>query len=202
MTTLSQEIASTRYDLVDEVSTQYPDALLVDYYNRAIRGLVSFLATIGSDRVFSDFSFTAPAGSSQVLLPGDFSSPVSVSVNNTTLSPKPLNNIVFLQKESGPGTPSFYAVLNDNIVFDRALGSGAEIYIQYAIKAPTIGLDDNMPFGDAHNDSLRGAVVMMAKTRNNKDMIGNLALHDFFREAEVTTIVRRTRRGRPIKLGF
>lgn len=192
MATITTELVQLRYDLMDEASTQYTDLLLISFYNRAIRALNSFLESIGSDRVFSDTALTLASGSNYVAIPSDFSSPIAVEIYNSALTHREVKQIKKWQQENSAGTPGYYGVHNSTLIFDRAASADISIYLQYNTAAVEISAGDNMPYNDAHNDSLRGAVAMIAKNRNQLDISGDYALHEFFRAAEMGNIIRRS----------
>jgi len=202
MATVAQEITALRYDLMDEDSTQYSDALLLSYYNRAYRALSAVLGSIRSDRVFADDTLTLSSGSSTITLPDDFSTPILVQINNDTLVKKDPETIRRLLQQNNSGTPSNYGIMGSNFIFDREAGADTSVYVQYNTGVTTdLTTGSAMPYSDAHNDSLRGAVAMMAKNRNERAIAGDYALHQFFRSAEIGIVLGRSKK-KSFNLGF
>lgn len=192
MATITTEIAAIRYDLRDESETQYTDAMLVDFYNRCFRALNSALASVKSDRVFSDATLTILSGNNYVALPSDFSSPISVEIDDETLTKKDLRVVKRWQQETSTGTPAYYAIHKANLVFERAVGSDTSCYLQYHEKATELALGDSMPYADEFNDALKTAVIMVAKNRVERDISGDYALQTFFTNAAMGNVVRRS----------
>jgi hypothetical protein len=192
MATITTEIAAIRYDLRDENETQYSDAMLVDFYNRCVRALNSALASVRSDRVFSDTTLTITSGNNYVALPSDFASPISVEIDDNPLTKKDLRIVKRWQQETASGTPAYYAIHKANLVFERGVGSDTGCYLQYHEKATTLALGDSMPYSDEFNDSLKTAVIMVAKNRIERDITGDYALQSFFTNAAMGNVVRRS----------
>jgi len=201
MSTITQEIVKARYDLRDEDSTQYTDAMLVDYYNRSIDALAVFLAKIKSDLVFADTTSTITSGDNYVALPNLFASPIAVEIDDTPLFKKETRQIKKWQQDSSSGTPEFYGIHKLNLVFERAVSEDTSVYIQYNEKATELALGDSMPYNNDLNNVIRSAVVMLGKNRNERDITGNYGLHSFYEQAGLTNIIRRSWESR-INLGY
>ena len=190
--TINTEITSTRYDLRDELSTQYSDTLLLNYFNRALRVLNSYLADFNSDWVLSLDSTTLLDGDNSIVLPGDFLTPRKVtSGTSNVLEKKNALEMLETQTEGYTGPPEYYAIHKTNMIFDKEVSADIVINTYYNLKADTLVIDAAMPFEEQFNDSLRGVVVMMAKSRNSRDVVQDYAIYQFFQTAEAGKNLRR-----------
>lgn len=192
MAKIEAEIISARYDLKDEDETQYDDSLMLDYYNRARRLLGGFLARKQSDWVVSFASDTLSSGTNSISVPQYFSTPIEIWIDTTTkLTKKTPLEILKLQQEAETGDPSYFAISKTNIIFEKKPTADKTINIYYNSGTAALVAGSDMPYNDEFNDSLRGVVVMMAKSRNNKDIIQDHAIFQFFEEIEAHKILRR-----------
>lgn len=192
MATIDDEITTARYDLMDEDKTQYTDPIMFSYYNRAVRALSSFLASVHSDQVFEDITLTLSEDDNEVTLPTTFGTPIKVEINDDPLPRREPSIIKSWQQETSPGVPSYYGIHKLNLILDRDASADTSIYIQFNELAVTLVTGNDMPYADSFNDSLRSAVVMIAKNRNDRDITGDYALQQFFRDAELNSVVRRS----------
>lgn len=191
MSTIDTEITSIRYDLRDEDITQYPYALLLDYYNRVLPALASTLASHRSDWVFADTTLTVSSGASTVALPSLFASPIAVEIDDDPLVFKNTRYIKKLQQETSSGTPEYYGIHKTNMIFERVVSSDTSVYVQYNEKETTLVAGASMPYNDEFNQVLKAAVVMMAKNRNEKDITGDYALQTVFNDSAMQRVARR-----------
>ncbi len=201
MSTIDQEIVKARYELQDEDKTQYIDAMLVSFFNDSMTALASFLASINSDWVLGDSTEIISSGNNYLVLPSGFNTPLVVEINNVDLTRKTTSSIKKYQQELTAGTPEHYSLHKLNMIFERAVGSDTSVYIQYNEKPAVLALGDDMLYNDEFNTVIRGAAIMIAKNRNEYDLIGSGALHSFFSDAMLSNSIGRNRETRK-NLGY
>jgi hypothetical protein len=201
MATIDTEIVQARYDLRDEDATQYPQTMMEAYFNRAVRALSDFLGSIRSDWVLESDTKIIVAAANFFVLPDDFSSPIVVKINNNPLSQRKPADILEQQEINSNGTPDYYGIHQLNMIFNRAVTANTDVYFQYNSKPTTLALGLSMPYNDEFNDVVRGAVVMLAKNRNERDITGDYALHTFYRDTVMGKTMRRIRKEN-VNLGF
>lgn len=193
MATIDSQILSARYDLRDEDETQYPDALLLDFFNRSLRVLDSFLGKTKSDWVLTLSPETLLTDDNSLALPSNFKTTREVRIDtNSKLEKKDAVWILAQQQCSSSGTPYYYAEHKLNMIFERVAAADLTVNIYYNAKSAELELEAPMPYNDEFNDSLRGATVMQAKARNNRDIMSDHALYQFFQEAESGTKLKRS----------
>ena len=105
---LSDLITSARYDLRDTDSTQYTDAELVEYANRARVQLDSALGSINSDWVSTTGTLILESGNDYATLPTDFSTDRYIWYSTTKLEKRSVDWIINEQRSSLTGIPSYY----------------------------------------------------------------------------------------------
>lgn len=191
MAKVKDEIIRARRDVRDESKTQYDDGAMLDYYNRAIPALAGYLGSIKSDWVLSSATKVLAAGENSFSLPTDFNSPRLVEIAKSGLDQKKPDLILKWQQETAVGTPNYFAIHKLNMIFERAVGAETSVYLQYNDKPATMTENMDMPYNDEFNDVIRGAVAMIAKIRNAKGVVGDMALHEFFRSAALSKTFRR-----------
>ena len=192
MATIESQITAVRYDLRDEDITQYPDDLLLNYYNRVLPPLASHLASIRSDWVFEDTTLTITSGDNYVALPDLFASPIAVEIDDSPLILHNVRDIKKFQQKSSSGTPERYGVHKLNMIFERAVSADTSVYVQYNEKETALAAGASMPYNDEFNEVLLAAVVMIAKNRNEKDITGDYALQTVFNDSAHQRVVRRS----------
>jgi len=166
VTTIDQELVKTRYELSDSDKTQYSDPMLVSFTNDSISALASFLASVNSDWVFEDSTETITSGDNYFTLPEFFNTPITVEINNTVVTRKTTRDIKRWQQELSAGTPDHYSIHKLTMIFERAVGSDTDVYIQYNEHPAVLELGDSMPYNDEFNIPIRGAAIIIAKNRN------------------------------------
>jgi hypothetical protein len=201
MATIDSEIVKARYDIRDEDATQYSQDMMVDYFNRSIRALSDFLGSVRSDWVLEALTDTISASDNYVALPADFASPILVKIDDNPLSQQKPVFILEQQETASAGTPEYYGIHQLNMIFERAVVSDTSVYIQYNTKPSAVAIGGSMPYNDEFNDVIRGAVVMLAKNRNERDISGDYALHSFYRDTVMAKTMLRIRKA-SVNLGF
>lgn len=195
MATIDSEITSARYDLKDEYATQYSDAMLLDFYNRALKNLDAFLGAIKSDWVLESTTVTLSSGDTSVPVPADFMTERKLRYNNNDLHKRNAQQCLEWQQEYSAGTPNYYAPHQGTFIFDREAGADYTIHVYYNKASSTLATGGSMPFSDEFNDVLKQAAVMIAKTRNQYDITRNYGLYNFFSQALGQKVVSRNRSG-------
>jgi hypothetical protein len=202
MATIDAEITQTRFDIRDEDSTQYSATMVLAFYNRVIEALATFLGSVQSDWVFNSTSLTLPISNSSVALPTDFSTDILVQIDDTDLVKKSVAWINEELQENATGIPSYYGIHKTNMIFERTASSEQTVFLQYNQKSTTLVSGNSMPYNDEFNNELRGGVIIIAKNRNERKIVGDFALHEFFRQTIVSKTVRRVRQQAIKDAGF
>jgi uncharacterized protein YfiM (DUF2279 family) len=203
MTLLSAEITELRYDIRDENATQYSDAMLTAYYKRVVRAMDDWLAKVKSDWVLSTDTLTLLSAGTSVALPSDFNSARSVQIGSDyeDLDGATPEWIYQQQLETSSGQPEYYAIHKLNMIFERAAGAEYSIYLKYNQRQAILTTASDMPYSDRFNDTLRAAVEMIARNRNERAITGTYALYDLFSKASTGTAVNR-RTIKKTRLGY
>lgn len=193
MALASAIITSARYDLRDTDSTQYTDAELLDYLNRSLTQLYAVLGSLHSDWVHaSDSSKTLSASSNSVTVPSDFATIRSLWIDDDELSKQDVDYIYYERKFiTTAGQPDYYAIEGASIIFERTADQNYPLIIYYNKKATDLVSSGSMPFSDEFNQPIRQAIVLMAKNRNEYNVVGDSALYDFFMSACTAKAVMR-----------
>ena len=193
MTALSSLITSARYDLRDTGSTEYTDAELVDYFNRAQVELYSVLQSLHSDWVHAtDTSITLEEDGNSVDVPSDFATVRSIWIDDDQIVKKGVDYIYYKRKHiSDEGQPDYFAIEAAEFIFERTADQDYDLTVYYNKNSTDLALTDTLPFSDEFNQPLRQAVILQAKSRNEYDLMGDAAMHDFFMAAALAKVVSR-----------
>ena len=191
MATVASIIESARWDLRDEEDTQYTDAMLLDFGNRGLRPLSVVLAMVNSDWVNESADLTLALGDSEVSLPSNFVSDITVRTSTSYLDKKSVSAIRRLLVDSTPGQPDKYAIRNTIIMFEKVASVEYTIVLEYNKHEDALVSDGDMPYNDEFNDILRQFIVLVAKSRNEYELLGDAAMQDFFYAALFSKSVAR-----------
>jgi hypothetical protein len=204
MATAAEVITSARFDLRDSSSTQYTDAELLDYLNRALVQLYASLGSVHSDWVYTeDTSKTLATGDNSVTTPTDIGAVLSLWIGSDEILKKDTPYIYYKRRYiTATGQPYYFAHKDSTFIFERAADADYSLAIYYNKKRTVLGSGDTMPFDDDFNQPVRQAIVLIAKNRNEYDVAGDGALFDFFLDAAFTYVISRNRTPKRYKLGF
>lgn len=203
MTTVAQTIISARYDLKDENSTQYGDDLLLDFFNRGLRQLEKFLASVHSDWLFASEDLTLSEDDSSVSLPSDFLLPKEMWIGTSKVHKTDWNSIKYTQRmNSNAGQPTRYALQGTTAIFDYAADDDYTVECLYYKKVSDLASTEAMPFNGVFDDPLRQATILIAKNKDEYDVSGDAALHDFFMGECVANAHIRTYTPKRARLNF
>lgn len=204
MTALSSLITSARYDLRDTGSTEYTDAELIDYYNRAQIELYSVLQSLKSDWVHeSDTSITLEEDGNSVDVPSDFATVRSIWIDDDRILQKDVDYIYYKRELiSDEGQPDYFAIKAAEFIFERTADQDYSLTVYYNKKSTTLVTADTLPFSDEFNQPLRQAIVLQAKSRNEYDIMGDAAMHDYFMAAALAKVVSRNFTPKPYRINF
>lgn len=204
MALASEIITSARYDLRDADSTEYADAELLDYLNRAQVQLYSVLLGLHSDWVHTtDSNTTLAKDDNSVAVPDDFASVRSVWIGDDQLQKTDVDYVYYRRKFiSGTAQPVNFAPEAATLIFDYTADDDYDLTIYYNKNSTDLALTDNMPFNEEFNQPLRQAIVLQAKSRNEYDILGDAALFDFFTDASLAKVISRNFKPKGYRINF
>lgn len=204
MALASTIITSARYDLRDTGSTEYSNAELLDYLNRAQVQLYSVLHSLHSDWVHaSDTSTTLLEDGNSVSVPTDFSTVRSVWIDTDMLSKKDVDFIYYKRKHiTGAAKPVFYATEAQTFIFEHTADQDYDLTIYYNKDSTALESSGTMPFNSKFDQPLRQMIVLQAKSRNEYDIMGDAAIYDFLMDAALGNVISRNRQPKGYRLNF
>lgn len=204
MALASAIITSARYDLRDTGSTEYSNAELLDYLNRAQVQLYSVLHSLHSDWVHaSDTSTTLLEDGNSVSVPTDFSTVRSIWIDTDMLSKKDVDFIYYKRKHiTGAAKPVFYATEAQTFIFEYTADQDYDLTIYYNKDSTALELAGTMPFNSKFDQPLRQMIVLQAKSRNEYDIMGDAAIYDFLMDAALGNVISRNRQPKGYRLNF
>lgn len=191
MTALSDVITGVRYDLRDTDSTQYVDAELVVYANRARVQLDAALGSINSEWVSATGTLSLSSGDNYVALPSDFASDRSIWYGSNRMQKKSVGWIVAERLSSSSGLPYYWAVNGLNVLFERDADTDYSFTIHYNSKQPAWTTASTMPYNDEFNDSIAMMIAFQAKSRNELGAATEASMFNYLRDAALQKAVRR-----------
>jgi len=191
MATAAELILSARYDVRDSDKTQYSDAMMLDFLNRGVRGLVVVLAMAKSDWVNTTEDLILPISTNETDLPEYFISDKSAVIDTTYLIKKPVSTIRDMRLSGGTGKPSSFAISKTNLIVETTVATAQTITLEFNQGVAALLLAADMPFNDEFNDVLRQFIVLLCKTRNEYTLVGDAAIQDFFYQALFSKLVAR-----------
>lgn len=203
--TVATIITNGRYDLRDTNSTQFADTELVTYLNRGLVQLDASLMSLKSDLIHAtEESVDLASAANSVVAPSDLMSIRSVWIGSDRLIPKPVDYIYYKRKHiSATGQPDYYAEEGLNIIFERTADQAySELVIHYNKKSTALTTSGAMPFNDMFNEPLRQTMVMLAKARQEYDIVTDGALLNYFMDAAMTSVITRNYTQRRYKMDF
>jgi len=200
--TISNIVTSVRYDLRDTGSTQYTDAELLDYANRAIEALDATLSKINSDWVRQEDTTTALASAADSVTQSTRCiKNRQIFYGTTEIYEKSLGFIHDrrIHLNSATGLPKYWAEGGANVEFDYTADQEYALkiyYDQYSAELTINGVGgetstSNMPHGDQFNQPIREAIVIMARNRQNYVVTGSAYLEKFFLSAAMSKVIGR-----------
>ena len=204
MALASTIITSARYDLRDTGSTEYSNAELLDYLNRAQVQLYSVLHSLHSDWVHaSDTSTTLLEDGNSVSVPTDFSTVRSIWIDTDMLSKKDVDFIYYKRKHiTGAAKPVFYATEAQTFIFEHTADQDYDLTIYYNKDSTALESSGTMPFNSKFDQPLRQMIVLQAKSRNEYDIMGDAAIYDFLMDAALGNVISRNRQPKGYRLNF
>ena len=204
MALASTIITSARYDLRDTGSTEYSNAELLDYLNRAQVQLYSVLHSLHSDWVHaSDTSTTLLEDGNSVSVPTDFSTVRSIWIDTDMLSKKDVDFIYYKRKHiTGAAKPVFYATEAQTFIFEHTADQDYDLTIYYNKDSTVLESSGTMPFNSKFDQPLRQMIVLQAKSRNEYDIMGDAAIYDFLMDAALGNVISRNRQPKGYRLNF
>jgi hypothetical protein len=114
-----------------------------------------------------------------------------------------LDFIMYEQKHSSAGAPDYFAHSGVNLMFNRAADKEYTDLVIHYDQAPTALIvsptDSDMPYGDRFNETIREAIVIFVKRRDEGSLVVDAAIAGMFEQAVMeeslirTTIKRRSR---------
>jgi len=194
MTTPDTLITVARYDLRDIDVAEYTVAELLEYLNRAIFQLDYTLSGIGSDLVMAeDTSKTLVSGDNSVAVPTNTIIITDVWIDTTQLSPMTPPARLYYERKwiSSTGQPDYWCVIGQNIEFEETADADYSLTLYLDKATGTLLIDGTLPYADQFNDTLRQAVVVQAKNRNEFDAGMDGALMKFFSQAVMSKNIMR-----------
>jgi hypothetical protein len=204
MALASAIITSARYDLRDTGSTEYANAELLDYLNRAQVQLYSVLQSLKSDWVHaSDTSTTLLEDGNSVAVPTDFSFARSIWIGDDLLTKKDVDFIYYRRKYiTGTAQPVFFSTEGQTFIFEYTADQDYDLTIYYNKNGTDLELADTVPFNGQFDQPLRQMVVLQAKSRNEYDIMGDAAIYDFLMDAALGKVIARNNQPKGYKLNF
>jgi len=178
-TTLSALIGKLRYDLRDTVQEYtYADAELVEYINRAVDNLDFELSRINSDLVAKKSTVTLSQNAEHAELPTKCILVRDAWIGTAQLNPlTPYSQLQYdRQRQSATGKPTYFCQAGNYIEFNKTADQEYTVTLFYDVGTYTaqsnpssldLILTDNMPYNDIYNNSIKQAVVLQAKARND-----------------------------------
>ena len=201
---VSALISDARYDLRDTRSTQYSDAELLAYYNRALKVLDGALVRYDSDYVHSTDQRTLSSGSNSITLP---TTTISVDEVWTTDDDecKKTSLLDLLRRRrycTSTGEPQYWALDGLKVQFDYTADQDYTITSEVVKKTGKQELSDECPYNDAFSEVLRQALVLFAKNRQEYDINGAAIVGKILSDAAFASVIRRGYNKKIYKLGF
>jgi len=190
--TAADIIVSARYDLRDEASTQYSDAMLLDFLNRGQRALCVVLSQLRSDWVNASASLTLLISSNTVALPTLFISDIDVKIGTESLTKDSVSGIRAARViNTTAGKPTRYGIQGTNMLFDVTTDAEYTVTLEYNTGATALVAGTTMPFNDEFDDILRQFIILCGKSRNEYIIVSDAAMQDYFYEACFSKLVAR-----------
>ena len=191
-TTAADIIVSARYDLRDEFSTQYTDAMLLDYLNRGLRSLTAVLSLLHSDWVNTSATLTLLISSSSVALPALFIADLKAKIGTSELTKY---SVPALREELAlntvAGVPTGYCIQGTNMLFDRVTDAQYSVVLEYNAGIADLTTATTMPFNNDFNDVLRQFIILCGKSRNEYVVVSDATMQDYFYDACYSKLVSR-----------
>lgn len=198
----SELIASSRYDLRDGNITQWTDPELLDYLNRNVRVLQTALASVKSDWSKKHVDVSLLSGNNYVDVPTDFMTPRNLWDGTDEIYKESIDNVEYYQRESLTGSPSYYAVKQDEIIFDKTATETVDLRLEYNFKNEDLLLTSDLPYNDDFNDDLREGVIIIAKNRNERLATPSLGLMKMYSQAAQARVISRNHTKKRYRLDF
>lgn len=205
MAAASTLITSARYDLRDSNSTQYTDAELLDYINRAIEVLDSALLSIDSEMIIEeDTSTTLTSATNNVTAPTSSMSIRSIYISTDQLTKTSPADIYYRRiYDTSTGQPYYWCEKDTSILFDCTADQDYSLKIYYNSKTTALtATTDDMPYNDMFNQEIREAVSITAKNRENEFAGVNSVLFQMFKDAAMARVVSRNYVPKTYRLDF
>jgi len=213
MATAAEILASARYDLRDARATQYSQAELLDYLNRALIVLNSTLLGLHSDWVHAtDTSTTLTSATNSITQPTGCNSIRSIWYGTDEFYEKSVDYIYDRRKDIGSqtGKPEYWAHEATSVIFDYTADQDYLLTIHYDAKASVLTIADvggetetsDMPYNDEFNQPLREALIIMAKNREEYDVSGHAYLEAVFMNAAMQNQISRRFTPKRYRLDF
>jgi len=207
MATVANIITNARYDLRDHGAQKYDDAQLVLYTNRIIKLLDDLLITQHSDLTFNTATTTLNTGAATATVPTG-AHIITKVYNGTVLlikkSPMDILDRYHFNNENGStGTPSYWALLGDNINVNIEADADYTLGVHYHKRTATLILTDDLPYSDLFNEFILEAIIVMAqKAKDDKIVKVDMQFYEMFRNIVASTVVSRNHIKKPYNLGF
>uniref|UniRef100_A0A6H1ZTW8 Uncharacterized protein n=1 Tax=viral metagenome TaxID=1070528 RepID=A0A6H1ZTW8_9ZZZZ len=203
MATASSVITSSRYDLRDTGSIEYSDAELLEYLNRAIISLDAALASLNSDWVEDETTWTLTTNASTLTQTTNVRTIRTLWIGDDRIWKTALDEIRRKRKFiTAAGQPDYYAQNGTTIVFERKADQSYTVTAHINKATGTLTTSSNMPYNDEFNEPLRQAVVLIAKARNELSVVADAALFEFFMSAATVNVIKRKYIPKKYYLGF
>lgn len=191
--TVDDVITSARYDLRDTNDIEYADAELIDYLNRSVLTLSSALSSLNSDWVHASTDLTLSTGDNYTAQPSDCAAVRQIFISQDEVIKKSVD-FIYQQRQftSGiTGKPYYFAQEGTNLVFERTADADYTLTTRYDQLQSTLTSTSSMPYNDRFNQVIREAVVLIAKHRQDRSVITESVLHDFFLNHALTSVIKR-----------
>lgn len=205
MTTVSNFLATVRYDLRDFGAQDFDDTQLLMYLNRAVTVLDNELFRLRSDFTVNSTSVTLSSAAYSMTLPTNASTVRRIYYGITEKYEMDYDTL-FKRRilwNSATGEPTYWAQKAATIEWDQIADQDYAFTVTYDKWTGTLASTDAMPYSDVFNNYLVQGTTMQA-TGSKKDQViqTDQQLHSLFRQQLQREVIVRNFRKRPYQMDF
>ena len=202
MTTINTVITNARYDLRDISISQFEDAELRVYANRALRQLDNVLSSHASDWTLNEGSLTLSTSDNYVAGPTSCIFINSVWITTTQLTKRSPQQIYDKQKYiTSSQQPMYWAHSSGNILFECVPNSAYAAKVYYHKRSAELIDGSSMPYSDEFNDPLQEMIILLAHKRNENEPVSDSEIYNFLMDRCLSNAMYRVHTDR-VKLDF
>ena len=181
-TTVQTILDAAKYDLRDFGARDFGSTELIHYLNRCILLLDRVLISMNSDQTLTESTVTLSSGDNSVSVPTTYTVNIRQLWNSDE---EPLYKMGPMElyerrmaREGDTAEPNYWSHIQNNIEFEVEADDDY-VFTVYHDRTSTVltATTDDMPYANVYDDYLREVMVMMARSKVDKQLLQSDAVY-------------------------